>query len=70
MLLKAYVKTGMVVNAAKARLQQLRDDESGASLIEYSLLIGLISVVIVGAIVTIGTTLNGKWTSLNTTLAG
>jgi len=43
-------------------------DESGATAIEYGLIAALISVVIVGALTTIGSNLNTKFTSVGTSL--
>ena len=39
-------------------------DESGATAIEYGLLAALIAVVIIGAVTALGTTLNGKFQSI------
>jgi pilus assembly protein Flp/PilA len=44
-------------------------DESGATAIEYGLIAGLISVVIVAILQTTGTTLTGVFTRINTELA-
>ena len=41
-------------------------DERGASLVEYSVLIGLITAAAVTLIATTGTTVVSKWTTLNT----
>jgi len=43
-------------------------DESGATAIEYGLIAGLISVVIIVAVTTLGTTLEGVFDTLNTKL--
>jgi pilus assembly protein Flp/PilA len=43
-------------------------DEEGAALIEYSVLIGLITVAVIATIVLVGTWVSGKWTALNTAL--
>lgn len=43
-------------------------DESGATAIEYGLIAGLISVVIVTILQTTGTTLTGVFTRINTEL--
>jgi len=43
-------------------------DESGASLIEYSLLIGIMVLVTVAAVTAVGTWAGGKWSYLQTTL--
>jgi pilus assembly protein Flp/PilA len=45
-------------------------NEDGAALIEYGMLVGLIAVVCVVAVQTLGTTILGYFTSINTTLAG
>ena len=39
----------------KSSLKRFISDESGASLAEYALLVGLIAVVAVGAVTTLGT---------------
>lgn len=39
-------------------------DQSGATAIEYGLIAGLISVVILGVLTTIGTKLNTKFTNI------
>jgi pilus assembly protein Flp/PilA len=43
-------------------------DESGATAIEYGLIAAGISIVIITAVNSIGTNLNGKFTSINTSL--
>ena len=49
--------------ASEKRLA-LREDESGATMIEYSILVGLITVALVGLIVIIGAWLVTQWTAL------
>ncbi len=43
-------------------------DESGATAIEYCLIAAGLSIVIVTAVNGVGTTLKGKFTSINTSL--
>jgi pilus assembly protein Flp/PilA len=43
-------------------------DESGATAIEYGLIAGLISVVIIAALTSLGTKLNAKFTSVSNAL--
>lgn len=43
-------------------------DESGATAIEYGLIAALISVVIITALTTIGTSLNAKFTTIASSL--
>ncbi len=49
-------------------LSRLRRDESGATAIEYGLIAGLIAVVIIGAVTTIGTNLSTKFTDIANSL--
>jgi pilus assembly protein Flp/PilA len=44
------------------------DDQSGATAIEYALIAGFLSIVIVVAVNGIGTTLDGKFDSVNSSL--
>ena len=44
-------------------------DENGATAIEYGLIAGLVSVVIIGTLVTLGTDLLGVFTSIQAGLA-
>jgi pilus assembly protein Flp/PilA len=44
------------------------NDESGATAIEYGLIAALIAVVVIGAVTTIGTKLNGTFTTISTQL--
>ncbi len=43
-------------------------DESGATAIEYGLIAGLISVIIISALTSIGTKLNTKFTAISSGL--
>ena len=47
----------------------LAADESGATMVEYTILIGLITVVAIALIAAVGTWVQNAWTSVNTTLA-
>ena len=49
-------------------LTRFLKDESGATAIEYGLIAALISVVIIGALTTLGTNLNTDFTSVSTAL--
>ena len=46
-----------------------RDDENGAAMVEYSILIGLISAAAIAAIVVVSTYVTGAWGKLTTALA-
>lgn len=51
-------------------ISRFMNDESGATAIEYGLLAALISVVIIGAVRSLGVTLQGTFTDINTELGG
>jgi pilus assembly protein Flp/PilA len=51
-------------------VKRLTTDESGATLIEYTVLIGIMLVAVIAAIIAIGTWVSDKWTALNTALNG
>jgi pilus assembly protein Flp/PilA len=54
----------------KTLLARLVKDESGVTAIEYGLIAGLISVVILVAVTAIGTSLQGLFQTIATALAG
>jgi len=50
------------------KIRNFFKDESGASAVEYGLLVALIACIIVGAVATLGQTLNQKFTDANTAI--
>jgi pilus assembly protein Flp/PilA len=53
----------------KKMIKNFIRNEEGASAVEYGLLVGLIAAVIVVAVTTLGTTLNGIFGDVNTKIA-
>ncbi|MEP4769273.1 MAG: Flp family type IVb pilin [Roseibium sp.] len=53
----------------KSLISRFVNDESGATAIEYGLIAGLLSVVIVVALQTLGTSLNVVFTTIDTELS-
>ncbi len=49
-------------------VRRLSKDESGASLIEYSILIGLITVAVILLVSNVGDWVVSQWTALDTNL--
>jgi len=47
---------------------RFRKDQSGATAIEYGLIVGLIAVVIIGTVATLGDQLGGAFTKISTEL--
>ena len=50
-------------------LEKFRKDTEGATMIEYAILAGLISVVAITVITSVGTNVNGVFTKVDTELA-
>jgi len=48
--------------------RKLRKDENGATAIEYGLIAGLISVIIISAVTLVGTTLSAVFNHIGSTL--
>lgn len=53
-----------------AMTRQFRDDENGAAMVEYSILLGIIAAASIAAIIAIGGWVSGQFTSLCSTLDG
>lgn len=49
-------------------LNRFRDDENGASLVEYGLLVALIALTVITTLGTVGKNLNSLFTSVATSL--
>jgi pilus assembly protein Flp/PilA len=49
-------------------MQQLRRDEEGAALVEYTVLLGIILVAVILAVTAVGQWVGGRWTGLCTSL--
>lgn len=48
--------------------RQFRDDESGAAMVEYTILIGIITAAVILTIIAVGAWVGGQWTTLNSAL--
>ena len=57
-----------LIAKAQVALNSFKKDESGASLVEYSLLIGLITVGVVALVIAVGGWVGTQWTNLATDL--
>jgi pilus assembly protein Flp/PilA len=51
-------------------IKKLAKDEEGAALVEYTVLLGVMLVAVIGTIVLVGGWVNTKWTALWTALSG
>jgi pilus assembly protein Flp/PilA len=49
----------------KSLIGRLRQDEDGAALIEYTVLLGIMVVAVIATIIAVGGWINTKWTALN-----
>ena len=60
--------THLVVKGQSLVNSRLAREDTGATAVEYGLIVGLIAVVIIGAVLALGGTLNGFFTNINTKL--
>ena len=71
-MLKAYLAVQDKVAAAKDHMAELKrrlaEDNDGAALVEYSILIGLITVAAIAAILFVGKWVANQWSSLEAKL--
>ena len=49
-------------------LQDVRRDENGAALVEYTVLLGILVVAVIASIIVVGTWVSGKWSALSSAL--
>lgn len=49
-------------------LSKLRQDQDGAALIEYTVLLGILIVAVIATITFVGGWVNSQWTTLNSAL--
>jgi pilus assembly protein Flp/PilA len=52
------------------KIRNFFKDDSGASAVEYGLLVALIAVVIIGAVQALGTSISGKFQTAADTIGG
>ena len=60
--------TSAIIDRFAPVLKNLRDDESGAALIEYTVLLGILLVAVIAIIVFVGGWVSGQWSALSTKL--
>jgi len=53
------------VSGRKNLVRRLAEDEYGAALIEYTVLIGILIVAVLTTIIAVGGWVSGSWTTLN-----
>jgi pilus assembly protein Flp/PilA len=57
-----------MLHRIKSTVFRLWNDESGASLLEYSVLVGLITAAVIGSVIAVAAWTGTRWTTLLTTL--
>lgn len=49
-------------------IAKFRREEDGAAMVEYTVLLGIITVAVIGTVVTVGAWVSGEWGELQTAL--
>ena len=57
------------MSKAWSLIEKLRRDEDGAALIEYTVLLGILLIAVIGSIIGVGAWINQKWSALDTALS-
>ena len=57
-----------MLSRIKTFAETLRNDEAGVTMLEYTILIGIITASVIAMVAAAGVWVNGKWTTLNTGL--
>jgi pilus assembly protein Flp/PilA len=52
----------------KPILNRFKEDEDGAALIEYTVLLGILLIAVIAIIVAVGGWISSEWAALNTAL--
>ncbi|MER8437770.1 Flp family type IVb pilin [Mesorhizobium sp. M1312] len=53
------------MNKLMTRTRQFRDDENGAAMVEYTILLGIITVAVIASIIIVGAWVGTQWTTLS-----
>ena len=69
-MIKAYVAAQVRLNQLKSRLADLRQDDSGAALVEYAMVVGLMAVITAAAFKAFQPSITTAFTNIGTKLSG
>jgi pilus assembly protein Flp/PilA len=64
------VDTGSIKVATMQLIERLANDEDGAALLEYTVLLGILLVAVIAVIGSVGGWISNQWTNLNAALPG
>ena len=56
------------MSKALESVRKLWSDDEGAALIEYTVLLAILIIAVIGTITAVGTWVSGRWTALNSAL--
>lgn len=63
-MLNLYIKYSLAKAGIARSVRHFRDNHSGATAIEYGLIVALIALAVIGGATTVGTNLNSKFNSI------
>lgn len=67
-LIKFWLKQDRVKNNIKNRVQEVLHNEKGQGMVEYGLILALVSIVVIIALTGIGTNIEAKFTKIKDSL--
>lgn len=70
LIVKGIILTNQVLDGVKTKIESIQSDESGATAVEYALIIGLIAIVIIGAVTLLGTSISNLFARARCSVVG
>jgi pilus assembly protein Flp/PilA len=62
------IPEGFHMHSVVKLIKRLKSDEEGASLVEYTVLLGILLIAVIAIIVAVGKWINTTWATLNTSI--
>jgi pilus assembly protein Flp/PilA len=59
---------GNCMNKFMTMAQRFRDDEDGAAMVEYTILLGIITAATIASVVAVGVWVSSKWSAVETAI--
>lgn len=70
LVVKGIILTNQVLEGLKTKIEIIKSDESGVTAVEYALIVGLIAIVIIGAVTLLGTSVSNLFARARCSVVG
>lgn len=69
-IVKGIITANQVLEGLKAKVESIHSDERGVTAVEYALIVGLIAIVIIGAVTLLGTSVSNLFARARCAVVG